>query len=101
MELFKSDCNCNLPQTVGAIEEPHIFIQRPENERKFDWYCRKQRYSIKTQAAVGSNLMFLNVSTGFPLSMLDSRVLQNHSLFHEAEEGNILPNPADVIEKTK
>ena len=41
MELFKSDCNCNLPQTIGAIEETQIFIQTPENERKFNWYCRK------------------------------------------------------------
>ena len=34
MELFKSDCNCKIPQTVGAIVGTHIFIQTPENERK-------------------------------------------------------------------
>ena len=45
--------------------------------------------------------MFLNVSTGFPGSMHDSRVLKNSSLFHETEEGNILSNPIDVTEKTK
>ena len=33
--------------------------------------------------------------------MHDSRVLKNYSLFHEAEESNILSNPTDVIEKTK
>ena len=138
MELFKSDFNCKIPQTVGAIDANHIFIQTPENERKLDYYCRKQRYSINTQpsrhtmffqrlygvyttpltsyrrridveatscvyweAVVGSNLMFLNVNTGFSGSMYDSRVLKNSSLFHEAEEGNILSNPTDVIEKTK
>ena len=45
--------------------------------------------------------MFLNVSTGFPGSIHDSRVLKNCSLFYEAEEGNILSNPTHVIEKTK
>ena len=33
MELFKSDCNCKIRQTVGAIYGSHIFIQTPENER--------------------------------------------------------------------
>ena len=52
-------------------------------------------------AVVGSNLMFLNVSAGFPGSMHDYKILKNSPLFHEAEEGNILSNPTDVIEKTK
>ena len=34
MELFKSDCNCKIPQTVGAIDGTHIFIQTPKKERK-------------------------------------------------------------------
>ena len=34
MKLFKCDCNCKIPQTVGAIDGTHIFIQAPENERK-------------------------------------------------------------------
>ena len=34
MELFKSDCDCKIRQTVGAIYGSHIFLQTPENERK-------------------------------------------------------------------
>ena len=49
---------------------------------------------------VRSNLIFLSVFTGFPVSMHDSRVLKNFSLSHDAEEGNILSNPTDIIEKT-
>ena len=45
--------------------------------------------------------MLPNVSTGFPGSMRDSRLLKISSLFHEAEEGNILLNPTEVIETTK
>ena len=98
---YKSDCNCKIPQTVVAIDGTHIFIQTPENESKFDYYCRKQKYSINTQAVVGSNLMPLNVSTGFPGSISDSIGLKKSSLFDEAQEGNILSNPTDVIENTK
>ena len=101
MKLFKSDCNSKILQTVGAIDGTNVFIQTPENERRFDYYCRKQKYSINTQAVVGSNVMFLNVSSGFPGSMHDSKVLKNSSLLHVAEEGNTLSNPTDAIEKTK
>ena len=92
-KISPSDCNCKIPQTVGAIDGTHIFIQTQENQRKFDYYCRKQRYSINTQVNVDSNLMFLNVSTGFPGSTHDSRAFKNSPLFHEAEERNIRPNP--------
>ena len=81
--------------------EPIFSFKHQKMKKKFDCYCRKQRYSINTQAVVGSNLMFLNVSTGSPGSMHDSRILKNSLLFHEAEEGNILSNSTDVIEKTK
>ena len=43
IKLFKSDCNFKFLKTVGAIDGTHIFIQTPENERKFDCCCRKQR----------------------------------------------------------
>ena len=43
IKLFKSDCNFKFLKTVGAIDGTHIFIQTPENERKFDCCCRKHR----------------------------------------------------------
>ena len=66
-----------------------IFIKTPENEQKYDYYCRKQRYSINTQAVVGANLLFLDVATGFPGSMHDSGVLRHSSLFRRAEQNEI------------
>ena len=48
IENFKQDCNCKIPPALRAIDDTHIFIQTPENERKYDYYCRKQRYSINT-----------------------------------------------------
>ena len=43
--------------------------------------------------------MFPNFSAGLAVSMHDSRVLKNCSLFHKAKEGNILSYSTDVIEK--
>ena len=49
IENFKQDCNSKIPQALGAIDGSLIFIQTPENERKYDYYCCcKQRYSINT-----------------------------------------------------
>ena len=45
MENFKQDCSCKIPQALGVIDGLHIFIEIPENERKY--YCRKQRYSYQ------------------------------------------------------
>ena len=61
MELFKSDCNCKVSQKVGRWNP--YFHSNAENKRKFDYYCKKQRHPINTQAVVGSNLLFLDVST--------------------------------------
>ena len=33
MELFKTGCNSQIPQTVSAIDGTHTFIQTPKNER--------------------------------------------------------------------
>ena len=62
IETFKADYNYKIPQSLGAIDCPHIFIIA-------DYCCRKQRYSINTQAVVGANHCFLDVATGFLGSM--------------------------------
>ena len=85
IQSFKQNCHCTIPQALGAIDGTHIFIKTPENERKHDYFCRKQSHSVNTQAVVGGNLIFLDVSTGFPGIMHDSRVLRN---FYFSEQNN-------------
>ena len=50
---FREYCSCKIPQTVGAIDGIHIGIKAPQNESKIDYFCRKQKYSVNTQAVVG------------------------------------------------
>ena len=85
IENFKQDCNCKTPQALVAINGTHIFIQTPENERKY-YYFRKQRYCNNTQVVVQANLLFLDIATGFPGNMHDSRILRTCSLFRSAEQ---------------
>ena len=98
MEDFKQDCNCKIPQALGPIGGTHIFIQTLENKRKYDYYCRKQCYSVNVQAIVGVNLLFLHVGIGFPGSMHDSQVLRHSSLFQRAEHNEVLKNLEDIID---
>ena len=43
-----------------------------------DYFCRKQKYTVNTQAVVGAGGIFLDVVTGFPGSINDARVLPKH-----------------------
>ena len=97
IQRFKVMTECVIPQVVGAIDGSHIEIISPDCVSKVDYYSRKQKYTINTQAVVGGDLMFLDVATGFPGSMHDARVLRATSFFQKAERGDILSSPLDVI----
>ena len=81
---------------MGVIDATHIRIVPPTGESKPDYYCRKQHYSINTQAVVGENLKFIDVATGAPGSIHDSRVLRNSSIFENAEANRVLTKPVEV-----
>ena len=95
---FKDDYNCKIPQVVGAIDATHIHILGPPGESKADYFCRKQHYSMNTQAVVGENLKFIDVATGCPRSVHDSRVLRHSHLFQKAETNQILVSPVKEVD---
>ena len=66
IKKFKTCCNSKIPQSLRAIDGTHIYIKTSQCDSKYDYFCRNQRYSINTQAAVGDNLLFLDLATGFP-----------------------------------
>ena len=95
--MFKADYDCKIPQSLGAINCTHIFIKGLNCESKYNYYCRKQRYSIYTQAVVGANLCFLDVASGFLGSMHDTRILRQTNLFERTKSGEILHVPVKKI----
>ena len=98
VQLFKSFCNCSLPQVLGEIDGTQIEILKPDNETSVDYCSRKQRYTVNTQAAVGSNFIFLDVATEFSSSIYDARLLRATKLYQDAEANITLSKPTDVIE---
>ena len=69
----------------------------PSTDSNADYYSKKQRYTISTQAIVGSNLIFLDVATGFPGSVHDIRLLRSSQVYAKSEAGEILIKPEKVI----
>ena len=98
IEKFKTRCNSKIPQSLDSIDETHIYIKTPKCESKYNYFCRKQRYSINTQAVVGGDLLFLDLATEFPGSLHDSLLLRHTSLFAKANDKEILAEPEKLIE---
>ena len=84
-------------EVVGAIDGTHFEIICPDSDSKVDYYSRKQRYTVNTQAVVGADLVFLDIATGFPGSVHDARVLRSTLLFAQAERRDILDSPQELI----
>ena len=97
----KEYCSFKIPQTVGAIDGTHIGIKTLQIDSKIDYFCRKQKYSVNTQDAVGSNLMILDLATGYPGSLHDSRVLRNSNIFRMAEDCDVLTSSDDIMKTAR
>ena len=74
--MFKTCCNSKILQSLGVIDGTYIYIKTLQCDSKYNYFCRKQRYSINTQAVVVGDLLFLDLATGFPGSLHDSRLLR-------------------------
>ena len=46
-----------------------------------DYYLRKQKYTIYTQGVARYNLIFLDIATGYPGSLHDTRILRSSTLY--------------------
>ena len=81
-----------IPNVVAAIDGTHIPIKAPLNNHE-DYFNRKHFYSYVMQAVVDSHGFYLSVSTGYPGSLHDARVLRLSETFNAAENENILMEP--------
>ena len=98
IENFKTCCNSKIPESLDAIDGTQIYIKTLQCDSKYDYFCRKQRYSMNTQAVVGGDLLFLDLATGSPGSLHNSRLLRHTSLVVKANDKEILAEPEKLIE---
>ena len=97
--ISKFEEKLNFPHVVGAIDGTHVEIKAPLINPA-DYFNRKQKYSIVTQAVADSRMLFTDVSTGWLGSIHDARVLRLSRVFREIENGTILTQPVTVINGT-
>ena len=101
IQKFQDSVNCKIPQTVGGIDGTRIEINSSTGDNKMDYFNRKQRYLISTQAVIGGNLTFLNIATGYPGSIHDARILRDSALYIQTKRNILLTEPTDVIDGYK
>ena len=87
------------PNVVGAIDCSHITIKAPQVNHE-DYFNRKQNYSSNLQGLVSATRKFIDVSTGWPGSIHDARVLRLSTLYQRAENNLILTEPVKRIKVT-
>ena len=85
-------------QNISSNCIAHIPIAAPNVDGKADYFNQKQCYTESTQELFGANLVFLDVTTGFLGSCHDAHNLRNTSMYTQAENGELLTKPENVIE---
>ena len=86
--MFKTENQCKTFHVVGATDDDtHVFVQAPFSKV---WYWGKQKYSINKQVVGGYDLQFIDIATGFPGSMHNSRLLRHTALYQRAKNNEIL-----------
>ncbi|GBG79374.1 hypothetical protein CBR_g29523 [Chara braunii] len=77
------------PNCHGCIDCTHIFINKPANCPREDYYDRKRRFSVQAQVVVDLNevLRVLDVFVGYSGSCHDVRIVHLLSLWARAEAG--------------
>ena len=94
--IRKMETVAGLPNAVGAIDGSHVSIKAPQVNHE-DYFNRKQNYSINLQGVVDASGKFIDVSTGWPGSIHDARVLRLSTLYTRAENNDILTEPVRLL----
>ena len=87
-----------LPQYTGAIDGSYIPISAPTMNHT-DYYNRKGYYSVVIQAVLDYRYLFLDIYTGWPGSVHDTRVFSHSSIYKSCSDGTLLPKSTKIIEE--
>ena len=66
----------SFPQVVGAINGTHIPLKSVPQRERVEYFNRKQDYCLVLQGVADASFRFLDVSTGYPGSIHDARILR-------------------------
>jgi hypothetical protein len=85
----------NFPGVIGAIDGCHIEIKAPVRN-PYDFYNRKQFYSVILQGTCDMSLKFLDIFVGMPGRVHDARVFRLSPLSRQIDLG-LIPEPMHIL----
>lgn len=90
----KIEATFGLPNCCGAIDATHIIMTLPAAESSDDWCDQESNYSMSLQVIVDHEMRFLDILTGWPGSMMFSRLLKFSGFYKLCESGKRLNGAA-------
>ena len=84
IRTFCDFTGCKIPQVVGEIDGTYIEIIAPSSDSKVDYFSRKQKFTVNTQAVIAANFEFLDVVRGYPCSAHHARVARSSASLQQA-----------------
>ena len=81
---------CGFLEIIGAIDCTHVVISKPKVGSDDYYHFKSGDYTLNYQAVVDSNKKILDLYLGMPGSMHDVCVMRRSSLYHVAQNENLL-----------
>lgn len=75
-----------LPGCIGYLDGCHIDLFEAPFDHHESYFSRKQKYGIQLQAVCDNDLLFRNITVGYPASAHDARVFANSPLNMRPEQ---------------
>ncbi|GBG75915.1 hypothetical protein CBR_g21157 [Chara braunii] len=95
--VLRAFADKGFPYCHGCIDCTHIFIDKPANCPREDYYDRKHCFSVQAQVVVDLNLRVLDVFVNYPGSCHDLRIVHLLSLWACAEAGELFTGPPVML----
>ncbi|GBG92297.1 hypothetical protein CBR_g55066 [Chara braunii] len=85
------------PRCVGAIDDTHIYIEKPRGERSECYYDRTGQFFVQVQVVCDHECRIFSVYVGCPGSVHDSLALRLSRLYTMAREGSGVFGTGSVV----
>ncbi|GBG86889.1 hypothetical protein CBR_g42173 [Chara braunii] len=77
------------PNCHGAVDCIHIYVDKPANAPRENYFDRKHRFFVVAQVVVDLDLRVLDIFVGYPRSCHEIRIIQLSSLSRRAKDGTL------------
>ncbi|GBG65241.1 hypothetical protein CBR_g50283 [Chara braunii] len=97
VQILRAFRDKGFPNCFGTIDCTHIYIDKPAGAPSYNYYDRKQKFSVQAQVVVDLDLRILDVHIGYTGSVHDGCFLHNSQLWRRAEAGELFDSPLENL----